>query len=160
MAMRASLTVGAMLSTTALLPSALVVTLPASSVTVKLTLRVPLSTAPAVTVKVAVQVPEDALAVTAEPPPNWLKSTVALAMSLLLSPPAVLFQVAVTVSPILNAPAVPEPPLMLRLASLTTAAWLSTLRPVVSALVAVPPPLVALTETFLPVWSMLPAVMV
>ena len=48
------------------------------------------------------------LAATAAPPPNCVKFTVALLMvSLLLSPPAVLFQVAVTVSPILKAP--PKP---------------------------------------------------
>ena len=46
--------------------------------------------------------PELLVATTAVPPPNWLKSTVTDAMlSALLSPPALLFQVAVTVSPIL-----------------------------------------------------------
>ena len=41
------------------------------------------------------------LPATAAPPPNWLKSTVTPLTPVLLSPPAVLFQVAVTVSPIL-----------------------------------------------------------
>ena len=39
-------------------------------------------------------------AVTAVPPPNWLKFTVTPMMPVLLSPPLVLFQVTVTVSPI------------------------------------------------------------
>ena len=42
-----------------------------------------------------------------------------LVTTLLLSPPAVLFQVAVTVSPILYAPPVPEAPEMLMAASVT-----------------------------------------
>src|SRR5438105_7987721 len=64
---------------------------------------------------------------TVEPPPNWLKSTVTPEIvSALLSPPAVLFQVAVTVSPTLKAPPVPVAPLMLILGSVTVGAMLST----------------------------------
>src|SRR2546423_101732 len=50
-------------------------------------------------------------ATTAAGPANWLKSTVTLARSALLSPAAALFQVAVTVSPTLKAPPVPLAPL-------------------------------------------------
>src|SRR3569623_746676 len=77
-------------------------------------------------------------------------------VSALLSPPAVLFQVAVTVSPSLDAPPVPLAPLMLILASVTVGATLSTVRLVVSAVVVVPAPLSAVTETFLLVPSMAP----
>ena len=45
--------------------------------------------------------PELLVAATAVPPPNWLKSTVTEAMSVLASPPVPPAQVAVTVSPIL-----------------------------------------------------------
>src|ERR1043165_3907014 len=54
------------------------------------------------------------VAATAVPPPNWLKLTVTVAIVTgLLSPLVELFHVAVTVSPILKAPPVPVPPLML-----------------------------------------------
>ena len=105
--------------------------------------------------------PEVLVAVTAEPPPNALKSTVALEIvSLLLSPLAVLFQVAVTVSPILKAPPVPLAPLMLILASVTVGAMLSTVALVESAVVVLPLAVVAVTETLREVASMAPATMV
>ncbi|MNV69462.1 hypothetical protein D3C71_1623740 [compost metagenome] len=93
-----------------------VVVLPSALVAVTLTLRLLRSMEPAVMVWVAVQVPLLFVAATAAPPPNWLKSIVTPVMVLLLlSPPptAVLFQVAVTVSPILYAPLVPVAPEML-----------------------------------------------
>jgi hypothetical protein len=78
------------------------------------------SMAPAIIVYVAFHVPELFVAATAAPPPNWLKSTVTpIIVALLLSPPAVLFHVAVTVSPILYAPPVPLAPLMEMFASVT-----------------------------------------
>ncbi len=90
----------------------------------------------------AVQVPAEFVAATALPPPKALKSTVTPEIvSALLSPPAVLFQVAVTVSPILKAPPVPVPPLRLRLPSVTVGARLSTVAFVVSAVVLVLPAL-------------------
>ena len=101
------------------------------------------------------------MAVTADPPPNWLKSAVTLEMvSLLLSPLPVLFQVAVTVSPILNAPPVPLPPLMLIRASVTVGAMLSTDKLLVSAVVVLPELLVAVTDTLRVVASTDPAVIV
>ncbi len=103
--------------------------------------------------------PEELVAATAEPPPNWLKFTVTAEMvSALLSPPAVLFQVAVTVSPILKTPPVPVAPLMLMLASVTVGAMLSTVAFVVSAVVVALPTLsVAVTAMFRLVASMSPA---
>ena len=118
----ASLTTGLSLSTVALLLSAVVVVLVALSVAVTETLRLLASMLPppsSVRVKLAVQVPALLAATTAAPPPNWLKSTVTPLMSLLLSPPAVLFQVAVTVSPTLKAPPVPVAPLILIFPSVT-----------------------------------------
>ncbi len=103
------------------------------------------------------------VAVTKELPPNWLKLKVVFALkrvSLLLSPPAVLFQVAVTVSPILYAPPVPVAPEMLRLPLVTVRGMLSTVALLVSAAVVLPKGLVAVTLTFLPVASMEPAVKV
>ena len=99
----------------------------------------------------AVQVPELLLAATAAPPPNCVKFTVTPEMvSELLSPPAVLFQVAVTVSPILNAPPVPLAPEIESLASLTVTATLSTVALVESAAVADWPLLsVAMTDTYI-----------
>ena len=102
MPIRASVTAGARLSTVALVVSAVVVVLPALSIALTETLRLVASTLPAVMVYLAVQVPALLVAVTALPPPNWLKSIVTVLMvSALLSPLAVLFQTAVTVSPIL-----------------------------------------------------------
>ena len=101
------------------------------------------------------------VAATAAPPPNWVKFTVTpLMVSLLLSPPAVLFQVAVTVSPILKAPPAPVAPLMLIFPSVTTGAMLSTVALVVSTVVVLPPAFVAVTLTLLSVASMEPEVMV
>ncbi len=157
-----SVTVGAILSTVALVVSAVVLVLPALSEAVTLTFLLMASMAPAVSVVLAVQVPALLVAATASPPPNWLKSMVApLMVSLLLSPPAVLFQVAVTVSPILYAPPVPDPPEMLILASVTAGATLSTVALVVSNVeVKLPALSVALKETFLLPPSMAPAVSV
>ncbi len=151
-----------MSSTVALVVSAVVLVLPALSVAVTETFLFVPSMAPAVIVVVAVQVPLELVAATALPPPKALKSTVTPEIvSLLLSPPAVLFQVAVTVSPILKAPPVPVAPLRLRLPSVTVGARLSTVALVVSAVVVVLPALsVAVTETFLFVPSMAPAVIV
>ena len=57
------------------------------------------------------------------PPPNALKSTVTVAMSALASPPAVLFHVTVTVSPITKRPPGPlAVGLMVVLATLTLGA--------------------------------------
>nr|WP_233198558.1 MULTISPECIES: hypothetical protein [Luteimonas] len=93
---------GSVLSTVALLVSARVVRLPALSVALKLTFRPLALMPPATRVYVADHVPPLFVATTAAPPPKPLKSAVTLLIvSLLLSPPAVLFQVAVTVSPIL-----------------------------------------------------------
>src|SRR5947199_111529 len=107
MLMRASVTVGAMLSTVALEVSAVVVALDVSAVVVVLpalfvaffyTLTVvasisPLSLHDALPILLLLL-----LAATAEPPPNALKFTVtAEIVSVLLSPPPVLSQVAVTV---------------------------------------------------------------
>ena len=89
-------------STVALLVSAVVVAFPALSVADTDTFLPVAEMAPATKVYVAVQVPKLLVATTAAPPPNWEKSTVTpLMVSLLLSPPAVLFHAAVTVSPIL-----------------------------------------------------------
>ena len=156
-----SLTTGLSLSTVALVVSAAVVLLPALSVAVTETLRLLASILPppsSVKVKVAVQVSLLLLATTAPPPPNWLKSTVTLLMvSLLLSPPAVLFQVAVTVSPTMKAPPVPLAPLMLILPSVTTGLSLSTVALLVSAVVsAFEEVSVAVTETLRLVASILP----
>ena len=71
-----------------------------------------------------------------------------------------LFQVAVTVSPILKAPPAPVAPLMLMFASVTAGAMLSTVALVVSAVDVLPPALVAVTVTFRLVVSMAPDVMV
>ncbi len=103
----ASVTVGATLSTETFEVSAVVV-LPLAEVAVTDTLRLVASTAPATMVYEAVQVPEEFVAATADPPPNSLKSMVTPVMSLLLSPLAVLSQVAVTVSPILYVPPLPD----------------------------------------------------
>src|SRR5262249_15000769 len=67
-------------------------------------------------------------------------------VSALLSPPAVLFHVAVTVLPILKAPPVPVAPLMLILGSVTVGAILSTVALVVSAVVVLLPAL-SVTDT-------------
>ena len=109
----------------------------------------------------AVQVPEELVAATAAPPPNCVKFTVALEMvSLLLSPPAVLFQVAVTVSPILKAPPVPDAPLMLIRPSVSVGATLSTVALLVSAVVVMLPALsVAVNDTLRLVASMAPELM-
>lgn len=72
---------------------------------------------------VAVQVSELFDAATAAPPPNSVKSTVTPAMvSAFASPPPVLFQVAVTVSPVMKAPPAPLAPLIEILPSLTDGA--------------------------------------
>src|ERR1043165_1145394 len=61
-------------------------------------------------------------------PPNWLKSTLTVVMGrLLLSPLAVLSHLAVTVSPIWNAPDGAVAPLRLMCAAVTVGATLSTL---------------------------------
>ncbi len=117
MLMRASLTVGATLSTVALVLSAAVV-LPVAVAVTDTFLFAP-SIAPEVRVWVAVQMPPLLLAATAAPPPNCEKSMVTPVTPALLSPPAVLFQVAVTVSPILYAPPVPDAPLIEMLPSVT-----------------------------------------
>src|SRR3569832_57337 len=156
-----NLTVGAILSTVALVVSAVVVVLPALSVAIIEIFLFVTSIEPGVIVLVVVQVPDEFVAATADPPPNWLKSTVTLErVSVLLSPAAVLFQVAVTVSPILKSPPVPLAPLMLILASVTVGATSSTVALVVSAVVVVPVKLVALTETLRLLASMLPDVRV
>ena len=78
----------------------------------------------------AVQVLELLEAATAAPPPNAEKLTVTLEMiPELLSPPAVSFQVAVTVSPIVKAPPVPEAPEIETWASVTVGAALLTVMP-------------------------------
>ncbi len=100
MLIRASVTVGAMLSTVALVVSAVVV-VPAALVALTLMLRLVASMEPDVMEYVAVQVLPPFDVATTAPPPNWLKSMVTPVIPALLSPPAVLFQVAVTVSPIL-----------------------------------------------------------
>ena len=100
MLIRASVTVGAMLSTVALVVSAVVV-VPATLVALTLMLRWVASMEPDVMEYVAVQVLPLLDAATVALPPNWLKSMVTPVIPTLLSPPAVLFQVAVTVSPIL-----------------------------------------------------------
>ncbi|MNU98232.1 hypothetical protein D3C71_883370 [compost metagenome] len=136
MLMFALVNVGAMVSTVALVVSARVV-LPPPLVAVTLTLRLAVSMKPAVRVYVAVQMPALLMATMAEPPPNWLKSTVTALTPALLSPLALLFHVAVRVSPILYAPPVPVPPLMLMRASLIVGgagAWQVTFA------VNVPPP--------------------
>ncbi|HWQ72672.1 MAG TPA: hypothetical protein VN370_10170 [Desulfitobacteriaceae bacterium] len=108
-----------MLSTVALVVSVVVVTSPSLFVALTDIFRFEPSIEPWAMVYEAVHVPELLVAATT-PPPNWLKSTVTELISLLLSPVAVLFQMAVTVSPILNAPPVPVPLLMEILASVTT----------------------------------------
>jgi hypothetical protein len=108
-------------------------------------------------------VPLELIAATALPPPNWLKSTVAAEIvSLLLSPLAVLSQVAVTVSPILKAPLLPLAPLMLMFASVTVGAWLSIVPAKVPLVwvVGFPALSVAVMERFTLVVSIEPAVMV
>ena len=101
-AMLPSVSTGAMLSTVALVVSAAVV-VPLLSVALTETLRLVASTLPDVTTYFAVHTPlASLLAATAVPPPNWLKFTVTLlTLSVLLSPSTLLFQVTVTVSPIL-----------------------------------------------------------
>ena len=102
------------------------------------------------------------MAATAAPPPNGEKSTVTPEMvSALLSPPAVLFQLAVTVSPVLKAPPVPDAPEMAIRASVTVGAMLSTVALVVSAVVVDSALLsVAVTDMLRLVPSMAPAVIV
>ena len=86
-----------MSSIVALLVPVVVVKLPTESVAVTATFAVVVLIDPAVIKYVAVQVPLLFVAVTAVPPPNWLKSTVTVRIvEVLLSPPDVLFHVAVT----------------------------------------------------------------
>src|SRR3546814_1688607 len=123
-----SVTIGAILSTVAFVPAAAVV-LPVALVTITLTLRLMASMEPAVSVWVAVHVSPLLNAETAAPPPNAEKSTVTPLMPLLLSPPAVLSQVAVIVSPILNVQPVPVAPAIEMLASVTIGSALLTVMP-------------------------------
>ena len=155
----ASVNVGAILSTVALVVSAVVVLLPALSFTVKDTFRLVVSIEPETIVYVAVQASLLLLAATEEPPPNCVKSTVTLAIvSLLLSPVAkVLSQVAVTVSPILYAPPEPVAPEIVILSSVAVGAVLSKVKLDVSAVVVVLPALsVAVTEALRLLVSMEP----
>src|ERR1043165_4868013 len=110
-------------------------------------------------VYVAVQMPLLFVAVTAVPPPNWLKFTVtAEIVSALLSPAAVLSQLAVTVSPILKTPPGPGPPVTLIWAAVTVGGILSTVALFVPVVIFVFPALsVAVTATLTLVVSIEPA---
>src|SRR4051812_11585529 len=109
------------------------------------------------------QVPLLLLAVTALPPPNWLKSTVTLPIvSLLLLPSAVLFHSAPIISPAEGVMPLTAPtPLILprMFASVTVGAMLSPVALVLSAVVVEPPALVAVTETLRLVASIEPPIM-
>ena len=154
------LTAGTRVSTVALELPAVVVILPALSTALILTLRLFPAT-PAGSEWVAVQIPAALVAGTATGPLKADRLMVtALMVSALLSPTAVLFHWAVTVSPALKTPPAPDAPDRAMLPEVTTGAMLSTVALVVSAVVVLPPALVAVTLTLRLVASIEPGTMV
>ncbi len=157
----AAVTTGGWLSRVASVLSLTVVLLDASSVAVTLTLILVASMLPDVMVYDAVQVPVPPSEAASTPPPNSLKSISTEAISPLLSPPEVLFQVAVISSSLINIPPVPDAPDKLILAAETTGDWLSRVA-LSSSVVAdeLPALSVAVTTTFRLVASMDPSAIV
>ena len=151
------LTVGIRVSTVALAVLAVVVMLPALSAALMLALRLFPAT-PAGSGWVAVQIPAALVVGTATGPLKADRLMVtALMVSVLLSPAAVLFHWAVTVSPALKAPPTPDAPDRAMLPGVTTGAMVSTVALFVPAVVAGPLLLLAVTDTLRFVASMAPA---
>lgn len=151
--------IGAMLSTGAVSVEVIgPVVLPALSVAVAVKARVP-SSLSASTTKAIDHVPDDSVNVSEAVPPKLVRSAVtAVMVSVLLSPPAVSFQLKVMVSPILQVPPVPVQAVSsaVRFPAVTVGGSLSTVALLVSVPVVGPVELVAVTEAFTLVLSMLP----
>ena len=106
---------------------------------------------------------DTSVATTADPPPNCEKLKVtppALIVSVLLSPVPLSFQVAVTVSPALNAPSAPVAPDTLMFPAVTIGCSSSKVALFPLVVVALPAWSAAVTATWAVVVSMLPAVTV